>query len=539
VDVVVTDRSGERVHGLAVKDFELFDNGVAQDVSNFSEFRREAQGPAIEQVESAAAPPPRRIVIVLDDVVLHGITIGKLSSEIDRLIDTLDDRDQMMIVEPALRQKVVQPFTNDQSRLKRAMREILRASSFRATSALGREQRAFDADVMNPENDKYSLPNGVRMYAGVVALRVKQMLGYVQAVCGALAEVEGKKAVIIISQSLPAEPGREAWPMLAQNKSGANLNLSDRGKPAVQSTGNLDPQTVGPWSYDSAVWQNLRPMIEDVARTASTNGITIYSLQPEIPMGAAFEVAAESSGKDVNTGQRDTVTPPNVRVNVLSEQMAMTQSTFTSFADATGGSWFRGGRGVGAAFNAIAADLGDYYSLGYHAPEAAADKPRQIEVRVKGHGDLTVRARRDVIRKSPSEEMRDRTVANLVVPSQVDELGIAAIVGKPRREAGIIDVPIEVRVPLKNLTLLPDGDVYRGSFRVHVASTGEHGDFASGEAKEQLVEVPRAQLAMAQKKFWSYVATIRAKPGPIRVAIGVLDPVSKLSSYRTLTIDTR
>jgi hypothetical protein len=44
---------------------------------------------------------------------------------------------------------------------------------------------------------------------------------------------------------------------------------------------------------------------------------------------------------------------------------------------------------------------------------------------------------------------------------------------------------------------------------------------------------------MAQKKFWSYVATIRAKPGPIRVAIGVLDPVSKLSSYRTLTIDAR
>ncbi len=544
VDVVVADKSGNRVHGLTDKDFELFDNGLPQEITNFSEYAVERRvSPRIETaVQTGAAslttPPPRRIVAVFDDLVLHGITIGQLSRKLGGLIDSLDDGDQMMIVVPARRRKVVQPFTGEKLVLKRRVDEVLHASSFRATSAFKREQMAFNADGLDAANDRYSRPNGVRMYSGVVAARVKQVLGYVHAICGALAEVKGRKAVIIISQSLPIEPGREAWPLLDLDaaKTSSAINLSDRSQAAV-STSSETVTLSSP--FDNPIWQNLRPLIDDIARTASTNGVTVYSLQPEIPMSETFGDLAESAGRNRRTGARDTDQPSNMRMNILSEQLAMTQSTFTAFADATGGAWFRGGRGVDQAFDAIETDLGNYYSLGYHAPQSEQDQARHIEVRVRGRNDVLVRARRDVVRKSPAEEMRDRTLANLIVPSHVDELGIAVSQRKPQWNGRIVSIPIEIRVPLKSLTFLPDGDKYRASFRIHIASTGERGDFASGEAKEQVIEVPRERYEAARTKFWSYIATIETKPGPMQIAIGILDPLSKLSSYRTLSIDAR
>src|SRR3982751_3934822 len=42
IDVVVTDRSGAPVHGLTKEDFELFESGKPQTITNFSEVRADA-----------------------------------------------------------------------------------------------------------------------------------------------------------------------------------------------------------------------------------------------------------------------------------------------------------------------------------------------------------------------------------------------------------------------------------------------------------------------------------------------------------------
>src|SRR5204863_3495201 len=38
VDVFVTDKAGHRVHGLTKDDFEIFENGVKQPITNFAEY---------------------------------------------------------------------------------------------------------------------------------------------------------------------------------------------------------------------------------------------------------------------------------------------------------------------------------------------------------------------------------------------------------------------------------------------------------------------------------------------------------------------
>lgn len=60
-DVVVTDASGNRVHGLTKDDFELFENDKPQEITNLSEF---STAPGTSETTEAA--PVRHIVIFFD-----------------------------------------------------------------------------------------------------------------------------------------------------------------------------------------------------------------------------------------------------------------------------------------------------------------------------------------------------------------------------------------------------------------------------------------------------------------------------------------
>ena len=64
LDVFVTDKTGQRVHGLTKDDFEILENGVRQPVTNFAEYTHEStltlQTPATPV--AAPAPPVRAAV---------------------------------------------------------------------------------------------------------------------------------------------------------------------------------------------------------------------------------------------------------------------------------------------------------------------------------------------------------------------------------------------------------------------------------------------------------------------------------------------
>src|SRR5947208_1513310 len=72
VDVFVTDSNGKRVRGLTKDDFEVFENGVKQPISNFAEYTGEttsAQGAAAAAPAAAPAPASRQkrtIVLFLE-----------------------------------------------------------------------------------------------------------------------------------------------------------------------------------------------------------------------------------------------------------------------------------------------------------------------------------------------------------------------------------------------------------------------------------------------------------------------------------------
>src|ERR1051325_11439740 len=69
VDVIVTDRAGNRVHGLEKSDFEILENNVAQTISNFSEYRGAARAPGATPGPEGL-PQSRAFVVRVDALQL-------------------------------------------------------------------------------------------------------------------------------------------------------------------------------------------------------------------------------------------------------------------------------------------------------------------------------------------------------------------------------------------------------------------------------------------------------------------------------------
>ena len=528
VDVIVTDRAGNRVHGLQKSDFELLENNVPQKVSNFYEVRGAARtAVAAAPAEAGAAPDvapaaePRKFVLLFDELSLHPATAGDLERRADELVDTaMQPGDELMVLTPAGKTKIALPFTSDKRAIHSAISAVMRQSAFHANTALTREMMLFERDVMNAGQGQ--LRAGAQLYEMMVSRRVRQTLGYLQAAVTAMAEVPGKKSVIFVTLSAPAEPGRDAYDIRTGNAVTRPITTSE---------------TTGEPIY--AGWRTLQPYIDDIARTASTNGVTIYCFQPDVALGSTIPDVVTSGGgrggvRIFSSGQAG---PSGAAFNAAAMG---TQQTFETLTETTGGKWWRGGAGVKPLFQQVADDTTDFYSLGYRATSEVRDKARQIVVHVRNHPEYQVRSRHAVVTKSATNEMRDLVIARLLDDRGIDELNVRVSAGKAKREAtGSLLVPVDVKVPLSKLTFLRDGDVYRATFRVHYAASSGALDFAPGEGREQVVVVPSAEMPNIGGKYFTYTSSLRVHPGELRVSVGVLDPLSKLATIKTMTVEAR
>src|SRR3954447_17585885 len=76
IDVVVTDKSGKRVTGLTRDDFEVFENGKPQAVTNFYEVDElpvtSSRLPSVTgDRQPASEARQRRLVIFIDNYSIH------------------------------------------------------------------------------------------------------------------------------------------------------------------------------------------------------------------------------------------------------------------------------------------------------------------------------------------------------------------------------------------------------------------------------------------------------------------------------------
>lgn len=224
VDVVVTDRDGNPVHGLTRDDFELLEAGVPQPITNFSEFR---SGGA----EAAGTDPPqRRIVIFIDSATTNVLQRKRAVEALVGFVRKLRPGDEALVVSWNRRLTTVVPPTGDAAKLEEGIRR-----------ACGEVSLAMGA----PDPDADSVQ--VRLHARLLSAEVRRAAAAIGVLLGRLAGVEGRKALILLSAGLSMRPGSE---LLA-----------------------ADDQLL----LDSDEFNNAA-VIQDVAKKANAAGVVLYPL---------------------------------------------------------------------------------------------------------------------------------------------------------------------------------------------------------------------------------------------------------------------
>lgn len=504
VDVVVTDRKGNPVRGLKKDDFTILENGRPKEITNFYEVRSAEMVPATPPPVAAPAPAReerpvhlrRRVIFFIDNLSLAPFNRNRVFKSMKEFAEQiLRPGDEAMIATWNRSMKVRLPFTSDAKQIQQTLDAIA------GESALGTqymsERKSAESRIRDANRYEDAIMTA-RSYAQSIEHDLRQTVSAISGLMSTLAGLEGKKVMVITSEGFPIQPGREMFHFIEDVRR-EKTNWQGYGSSLLESM-----------SFDSA------SLIQSVARAANANNITLYTLH-----------AGGLAG--MNEGSAEYSQPVSYSVS----QAALTNSTesLQLMADMTGGLATIGTNNFASAFDRINRDLDAYYSLGYRSGTERVDRQRNVQVRVNNKNYL-VRSRRTFVEKSIPTEMTDRVIANLFYPASSNDLRIVITTGQPTMvERDRFRVPLEIRIPMDNLTLLQQGEIMAGGFSVYVVVANTLGDMSDVARQTQALRVPPSDMERAKGKYYTYSVDMLMEKGRNRISVGVIDDVSNLTGF--------
>ncbi|MBV8546883.1 MAG: VWA domain-containing protein [Acidobacteria bacterium] len=507
VDAVVVDKQGKRAQGLSRDDFEIFENGVRQPITNFAEYSsappQQQSGVVTAQVPAAAPQQPpsqqkRSIIVFVERFQLPAFRSDPMFAAMKKLLhDSVRPGDRVMVV--SWNQGVVgirQAFTDDLSKVDSALDALARRTVTINRDQMDdlRQELGAISETFGPGGTtieesglSFSREQSARMKAQVAMADEKRKVETLKALMRSMAGVDGRKVLLLATHRLSEYAGAEAF----------YLAGADQLPAEVQS------------EFDA------KPLMRTLVETANANGVTIYPIYAE-GLGSTSMPAAD---------QRDA---PTAATGVFDYRILNNETPMLDFvAKETGGVSAWGSTEVTKLLPQIGDDFDSYYSLAYRATPAKA-AARKIEVRVKDP-NLSVRSRRQFVPKTEITRMEDRVIGALFGNAPRSAFRFAAKSAAPTRTKNKTYLfPLTVQVPIAALTpLRGQGDVYNGAFSVYLAWGSTIGGVSDTHHDTQPFSIPAADLDKAKTGHFTYTISVESLTPSLRVALGIYDEVSR------------
>ena len=506
VDVVVTDKDGNRVRGLAKSDFTILEDGKTREISNFAEFASPMpDGEITERAVDSPPAQPRTVLLFIErDTKLPPFDAERFIDSLrDTVRNTIRRGDAAGVVIWADSGQVRVNFTDDVEKIDLVLR-TLRAELTGAQRKTPEQLIADVDDIMNFEleiaaraeelnmaytvSDRSVVTEQVGALASLSELtRMKRKVNAINAAINSMASAEGKKVLLLATHRLGEIAGGEFY-----YESGEDL-----------------------LSQDVRTRFNTRDLVDSIIRNANAGGVTIYPVYP-----AGRPVKASAGGAEYLT--------------VMNEMQSLQK-----LAKQTGGLEAAGTAEFVTLMRRVEDDMSDYYSLAYRIDSSRDDRKRDIVVKTKDPS-LTVRARRSYVEKSDETRMKDRLMAALVRTSNDSMFLIEAQLGDSKKQRRAKEtVPLQVRIPIGALTVVPEGGTHVGVFSVFVLAGAGGEEVSALRQQTQRFEIPPADLPKAVSGHFTYDLDLVLNEKADRVAVGVLDEVSKSFAVLRLPVSPR
>jgi len=416
VDVAVTDRAGNPVRGLTRDDFEIFEDGKLQKVTNFY---------AVNAAEGGGAPPVqeerfrRKVLVIVDNVTT---TRYFRDRALDRLERFVNDRfsggeyDWSLAIVDRRPHLLLAP-TSDKNQIFSAIGEIRRLVA--GDDRLEPVAVNLSPDVGNTTSDASC--NKIRLTgmldAGdrlqLASSQGSEIASLTQAVRG-FSSIEGKKIILLLTSE----------------------RILNGSFDPFEVTACMPPNTV--WDLQQSVKERTT-LADYLIHEANASNVSLYIINTEGWRAGGWE-KADSLG---------------VSAAVERYIPSTTNGTLFWIGAETGGRLLPG-NDVAESLKTFDSVSSNFYSLGYRPSHPEDDKYHRIKVRLIKSGDFHLQYRDGYSSLSSREQIVRLLQSPLAPAMQPSSLPLEVTFGSPvEKTKKEWLVPISVSIPTRNLTFVP------------------------------------------------------------------------------------
>jgi VWFA-related protein len=361
-DVLVRDDKGNFVSDLKKDDFEIYEDGVLQDISSMTVV---TGGRVTNALLPPPAPPPEGIILpptkprddvsgrifvfFVDDQHLQFHNTGRVRELFSKFAkELLHDGDMFGMVSSGP-SSISMQMTYDKTRFLETIKKIT-----------GNELKP--ADIINGPSGPGG-PSEVRYRAHVAFSTVAETLTNLEQVHNR------RKALVYVSDGYDFTPFQDARLGLMRSDSpfAQNENLRSQNSIASQDGSENDPtrDLEGKRQSEEFADADLARELWDLTRTANRANVTIYTLDPRGLVGPLSDL------------------DDNVDPQQWSEFVRKSQDSLRVIAEETGGIAVVNQNDFGKALRRIDAETSDYYVLGFISKNPDPfRRNRRLEVKV-------------------------------------------------------------------------------------------------------------------------------------------------------------
>jgi VWFA-related protein len=537
IDVFVRDQDNTVVTGLKQDDFVLKQDGQVRMLSHFAAYTQGAIAEIMRQRESGATPvapvppseqpsdtstpdeeedvlalaariQPVHVVLYIDNENLRPFDRNRVLTQVTSFLrEIMQPHVRVMVVSAERSVRIAQGFTDNQKEVVDAARGLRRLTGARSDRDTQRGRIIRDIQEMEDQRASGNQSNlaigaadvgeRIRNYGEEIVMELDYSMMAVREITTALAGLPGRKVLVHVSSGLPMVAARDliSWygdivqgvstlPMLAR------FNRSS--------------------TYDA------------LASTANAQGVTFYMIDASGLGGGPAAGSAEYSRP---------VDQMAANIHVINHQQPL-----QLLAERTGGRAVLDSNDVTDGLEELRDDLFTYYSLGYTISTSGTDKVHSIKVELPNHPDYTLVYRRTFVEKSLESSVQDTVVSGLMLDLDANTMGLQ-IEAKASRPAGNDRwiLPVEIRFPIESVALIPEGDEYVGRVQLFISNRNLKGKQSDVQRRDFEIRMPPADYEA--RRHETYVAELQLlmEEGAHKVVIGLLDPITRQSSYASLT----
>jgi len=372
VDVVVTDRHGHPITGLAREDFEVDEGHRRQTVDFFEESTGAASSgaPAGPGASASAPPSPAAVtVLLLDTLNTEQQDQVYVHQQMDEFLRSMPAGTQMAIVVLGSELRFIEGITADASALRAGLND--------RRQGMGSERQSGNPSRGDLDDEA----------ADVAALKeMSQMSG---SSAGSEMAVEAYRDALANMHAVDRD--RRAAMTFAALDALARILAPVRGRKNLIWFASSFPVVLFPSAEDerhraqtSAEYQDHLERTTDLLTSAR---VAIYPVNAQGVMSEHFgEADSARSGGSVQVG-REGAQESLPEYNRGAAERANTMSAMEAIAESTGGRAFFNTNDFSKVVRLAIQDGGSYYTIGYSPSNRNMDGSyRQLEVRLKRHG---------------------------------------------------------------------------------------------------------------------------------------------------------